>query len=524
MPQPATTTPNPAAPLPARTAGLNTSLRPIKPQDFGYQQARHLLWRAGFGGTPEQIRTLAEWGPEKAVDHLLNFTDRGDYAGPAADDWKADIMQPLTQRERQILRNARQNQDEDTLARFRQRQQAQQREDRQQAQAMQRWWLTRMIETPRPLEEKLTLFWHGHFATSYRTIENSYHLFLQNQLFRSQAAGNFGRLMLGIIRDPAMLRYLDNHFNRADAVNENLARELMELFSLGEGNAYTERDIKEAARCLTGYTYEGNEFLFRTEWHDGGNKTIFGKTGLYNGEQLVERILAQPVCAEFIACKLYIFFARDLPESGHVHYRPTTQVIKQLGSTLRSSKYDLKPMLRRLFLSEHFYDPALAGEKIKSPIELVVGAIRSLRTPVRDLSVITSTLELMGQQLFYPPNVAGWPGGRSWINTSTLFARQNLLSFLLTGRTPPGARAMGSNELYDTATVLGELARVDPGAERDPERAIGFLLRFMLGGEPSEEHLATLRDFVQRHGGKMTEPVTLGTMTLIATLPEYQLC
>jgi hypothetical protein len=181
-------------------------------------------------------------------------------------------------------------------------------------------------------------------------------------------------------------------------------------------------------------------------------------------------------------------------------------------------------MLRQLFLSEHFYDPALVREKIKSPVELVVGAVRTLRTPVRDLGILLDALDLMGQSLFFPPNVAGWSGGRSWINTSTLFTRQNLMSFLLTGRTPTGSRALEHVETYDPGVVLGDLAAVDPGAERDPERAVRFLLRFMLGGEPSEEHTRTLRAFVDRLGGRMTDPITVGTMALITTLPEYQLC
>ncbi|MGP1346592.1 MAG: DUF1800 domain-containing protein [Phycisphaerales bacterium] len=517
-----TTSDAPDRPSPPRQ--LSASLRPITPDRFGYQQARHLLWRAGFGGTPEQIRTLAEWGPQRAVDHLLDFSDRTDYAGPASDTWDADIMRPLTDREREQVQRAQRAQDEDTLARFREMRQQAQRNDRRQIAEMQRWWLTRMIETPRPLEEKLTLFWHGHFATSYRTIESSYHQYLQNQLFRSQAAGSFESLLRGIIRDPAMLKYLDNDRNRRGAVNENLARELMELFSLGEGNRYTEDDIKEAARCLTGYTFNHNDFWFRENWHDSEPKRVLGRRGNFDGEDLVEIILSQSVCADYIAYKLYQFFVRDIPERTHPDFEPMRSVVERLGSTLRSARYEIRPMLRTLFLSEHFYEPAVVREKIKSPVELVVGAVRALRTPVRDLGILIDALDLMGQSLFFPPNVAGWSGGRAWINTSTLFTRQNLMSFLLTGRTPTGSRALEHVETYDPGVVLADLARADPGAERDPARALDFLLRFMLGGEPNEAHTKTLRAFVDRHGGRMTEPVTIGTMALITTLPEYQLC
>ncbi|MFN9969976.1 MAG: DUF1800 family protein, partial [Phycisphaerae bacterium] len=197
----------PATGAPAtRESVVSASMAPITAKDFGYDQARHLLWRAGFGGTPEQIQTLASWGPTKAVDYIL---DPGNAPAdrPGADTFDKSIMREPTAEERAAYLKDRQSQDEDALAKFRVEQQRRQGQDRQQIGEIQRWWLKRMIETPRPLEEKMTLFWHGHFATSYRTIENSYHMFMQNELFRSHALGNFGNLLYGIIRDPAMLKY-----------------------------------------------------------------------------------------------------------------------------------------------------------------------------------------------------------------------------------------------------------------------------------------------------------------------------
>ncbi|MEO1512234.1 MAG: DUF1800 family protein, partial [Planctomycetota bacterium] len=227
-------------------------LEKIRDEDFGYDQARHLLLRAGFGGTPQQIRTLAGWGVERAVDHLLEV-ERIPYEATPDQSFDRDIVRPFSDAERRAYRQAQRRGDEDTLARLRLTRQQMQRQDRRQIGAVQRWWLERMIETPRPLEEKMTLFWHGHFATSYRKVEDSFHMFQQNELFRAHALGNFGDLLFRIIRDPAMIRYLDNQASSAQSPNENLARELMELFSLGEGN-YSERDIKEGARALTGYT------------------------------------------------------------------------------------------------------------------------------------------------------------------------------------------------------------------------------------------------------------------------------
>ena len=333
---------------------------PIRPDEFGFEQARHLLWRAGFGGTAEEIHALAALGPGPAVDRLLEV-EKIAVEPVAADLFDSDIMRPPTPEERATVRRARQTQDEDLLARIRLERQRRQREDRRQVRGVQRWWLARMIETPRPLEEKMTLFWHGHFATSYRTIENSYHMFVQNQLFRANALGSYADLMFGIIRDPAMLAYLDNNNSRRGRPNENLARELMELFSLGVGN-YTERDVKEGARALTGYTFRDNEFHFAQETHDFGGKTILGRTGNFDGDDFVRIILEQPACSRFMAHKLSGFFAADLPEGEREIEAGTSRVLRAMSEEMRRSRYAVRPVLRRLFLSRHFYSPAVAGE------------------------------------------------------------------------------------------------------------------------------------------------------------------
>lgn len=499
-----------------------TSMSPVSKPGFGYDQARHLLWRAGFGGSPDQIRTLADWGPERAVDHLLDFTV-GSYPEPTASEFESSIMRPPSEEEVRAYREAQRRQDEDAVARFREERQRRERADRQQAASMQRWWLKRMIETPRPLQEKLALFWHGHFATSYRTIENSYHMFLQNQLFRSHAAGNFGEMLFAIIRDPAMLRYLDNNRNVRGRPNENLARELMELFSLGEGH-YTEDDIKEGARALTGYTFDDNAFVFNKQLHDASAKKIFGKTGNFDGDDFVKLILGRRECAEFICFKLYRFFVNDAPlDPGSPRSRACQSVVRQMASVMLKARYDLKPVLRRLFLSEHFYDPANTVCRIKSPIELIVGAIRSMRTPARDLGLLADALDRMGQDLFFPPSVKGWEVGRPWINTSTLYVRQNVLNYLLTGRTPVGFDAMANVEKYDPTTLLEDLAGADPGAEQDPDRVVPYLLRFALGGTPAPERARTITDFTREHGGRMTPAVLTGALALITAMPEYQL-
>ena len=489
----------------------------IQPNRFGFAEARHLLWRAGFGGTPEQIRVLSEWGPEKAVDYLLDVDDIPTES-VRSDEFDRNIMRPLSQQERSALQRARQSRNENELARQRARRQQAQASDRRQMAAIQKWWLTRMIETPRPLEEKLTLFWHGHFATSYRTIENSYHLFLQNQFFRRNAMGSFATLLGGIIRDPAMIAYLDNNDSSKYAPNENLARELMELFGLGVGN-YTERDIKEGARALTGYTFRDDEFFFDAENHDTGRKSILGSSGNFDGDDFVGLILRQRACAEFLTDKLYAFFAGTPLEVDH-DGRGSRATRRRMRGTF-SDGYSIKQTLKRLFLSTHFYSPAVMNAKIKSPVVLTVGAIRSLNVPHRDLRTLLDAMDRMGQDLFYPPSVKGWDGGRTWINTSTLFVRQNLVNYLLTGMRPQGFDAHASDEAYDPMHLLAPLADAD--AENDPRAVVEYLLRFTVG-EANPGAVDAMREFLSRHADRINAETVTGLLLLIGAMPEFQLC
>lgn len=521
--------------MPAQAAGssvssrlavrpINSSLNAIKDAEFGPAQARHLLWRAGFGGTPKQINTLASWGAKKSVDYILDF-DKVAFDAPALDAFDKDIMRPANAEERGEIAKARRSGDEAAVARLRAARQEAQRFDRQQIGRVQQWWLKRMIETPRPLEEKMTLFWHGLFATSYRTIEDSYHMYMQNNLFRKHAVGNYGELLFAIIRDPAMIAYLDNNDSRKDKPNENLAREIMELFSLGVGN-YSEKDIKEGARALTGYTFEDDEFVFQERNHDAGGKTILGKKGNLDGDGFVKAILEHPACAQYMARRLYRFFAADYPTGRSEIDKSSETVIRQLASTLASNRYEIKPVLRRLFLSEHFYADALLNEQIKSPAELVVGAVRSLNTPVRDLGVLNDAMNLMGQNLFFPPSVKGWDGGRSWINTATMYVRQNILCFLLTGKTPQGYDPLAEKERYDPTRLLGDAGfdpqSVDASNREQLVRLAQSILELTIG-RAEKRHTDTLVSYAQTRGTLDNETIT-GMLLLTSVMPEYQLC
>jgi uncharacterized protein (DUF1800 family) len=522
-PEPAAPTPPPKPAPPKRKSVLDEdysvgSLKPIDPKMFGYDQARHLLWRAGFGGTEAQIQTLVKWGPAKSVDHMLEF-QKVAFEEPKADTFDKDIIRPPSEEERKMLAEARRSGDEEARAKVQRMRMEKERGDRQQMGEMQKWWLKRMIETPRPLEERMTLFWHGHFATSYRGVEDSYHMFLQNQLFRKHALGNFGDLLFSIIRDPAMIKYLNNNESRKGHPNENLAREIMELFSLGVGN-YTEDDIKQGARALTGYTYNDDDFVFQKQNHDTGIKHILGAEGNLDGDGFVRAILEQRACSSYISRKLYNFFVADVPpdeRGGDKELDPTQKsVLRELNSTLLSGKYEVKPVLRKLFLSEHFYERRFMNEQIKSPVQLVVGAIRSLNAPPRDLSILVDALDLMGQRIFMPPSVKGWDGGRSWINTSTVFVRQNIMAFLLTGKKPQGYDSSADTEKFDAMAIL-------PQDAHGPSEVIDGLMRVTLGQSPSTAREMLLK-FLAENDNKIDNKIVTGLTLLATAMPEYQLC
>ncbi|MFO0828925.1 MAG: DUF1800 domain-containing protein [Phycisphaerales bacterium] len=492
-------------------------LHPLPEKGFDVWKAQHLLNRAGFGGSPADARALRDLGIAKAVDRLVDF-DSID-ADPAP-EWDRDIMRPPTAEELDVARRARAANDEATLARLQRERQDREMRDRGQLAEAQRWWMRRVIETGRPLEEKLTLFWHGHFATGYRTIEDSWHMIAQNGLFRANAAGNFATLVAAVVHDPAMLKYLDNDENRRNRPNENLARELMELFVLGEGNGYTETDIKEAARALTGYTFRDDQFSFDANEHDPTPKQVLGVRGALDGDDVVRILLRRQDASEFICLKLYRFFVNDAPGKLDEQRR---DVVKAMARELREAKYELRPMLKALFRSEHFYADANQGQVIKSPIQLIAQTIRSYRTPTRSLSTLVAAADLMGQQLFQPPNVKGWEGGRTWINTATYFVRQNIAIYLLTGRRPSHLDWAENADRFDATPLVADLKDATGGAP-DPVDLATFLLRFSLGTVPSPQRVDTIAGFLRSTAGAPENDRLIGGLALVTALPEYQLC
>ncbi|WP_435007357.1 DUF1800 domain-containing protein [Tundrisphaera lichenicola] len=303
-------------------------------------------------------------------------------------------------------------------------------------------WLYRMIHTPRPLLERMTLFWHDHFATSIVKVSNPSAMQRQNALLRANALGNFKELLDQVGKDPAMLIWLDATANRRARPNENYAREVMELFSLGRGH-YTESDIREAARALTGRFVTNDRFSVLPAQHDGGVKTILGRTGNFSGDDLPSILLDQPSCAEFLARKLFRQFISEVDS-------PSDALIAPLAASFRESGYDIKATVRMILRSNLFHDPATRRKRVKSPVELTIGAIRSLEAlkPTVSADALGDACSRMGQALYAPPSVAGWEGGPSWINSASLIARTNFALGLLSkddrdfgGRTDPTALA-----------------------------------------------------------------------------------
>jgi uncharacterized protein (DUF1800 family) len=482
---------------------------PVDP--FDAVKAAHLLNRAGFGGTPDEIEHVRSIGPEAAVDELLDFPELSAEEQNEADvpDLSAIDGVPKTFREL----NQQVNAATDLAAKQKLRQAFNQANMEVLMETM-AWWLKRMAHGQHPLQEKLTLFWHGHFTTSAKDEHMASLMWRQNELLRGLAAGNFGKLAHAISRDPAMLDYLNNTQNRKAHPNENYARELMELFTLGIGH-YTETDVKQGARAFTGWTHDGEQFTFQPGAHDAGLKVFLGRTGYFDGDDVVNIILQNPQCATFIATEIYRYFATDdldpkLPEA--------------LGQILRENNYELRPLLRTILTSKVFYTPRVVGVQIKSPVQLVVGSIRMLGLEMPATRAIVGTLTQMGQVPFMPPNVRGWLGGRTWINTSTLFVRYNA-GVWLTGGQVPGflqGRMTGKEiHLRDAGQREAGVAFDPSGSEQSSaERLVNNWLAALIQRPVDPKQKEVLVDAISGGGPNSERKL----VQLIMSMPEYQLC
>ena len=402
-------------------------LSPIAPADWNYERARHLLERAGFGGTPEEIEALARMTPEAAVhrlvdyaaieNHLKPFEPSGVYdpslaVFPESRPAATRMAEQKGQAMGVAVKPSGDRRLQPVVDRFFYWLRASALETRRIA----NWWADRMVATDHPLEEKMALFWHGHFASNEDKVRDYRKMLVQLELFHRQATGNFRQLLIGVAEDPAMLVFLDAGHNVKGAPNENFGREVMELFTMGVGH-YSEKDIREAARAFTGWIDDDLSFKIDPAKHDDGEKTFLGHSGNFGGVDILNIILEQKVTANFIAGKIYRFFVRD-------DLSPAVQ--ERLGAVLRDNDYEIKPLLRTIFLSKDFYSPPSVGTRIKGPVELIVSTYRELGLKelpgIPDFNAASGEL---GQLLLNPPTVAGWAQGRAWITPGTLLARGN---------------------------------------------------------------------------------------------------
>ena len=390
-------------------------LTPLPRDQWSPETAAHLALRAGFGQTPDESNKWSQQGLETTLNHLLQ-TPPDNIAPPA---WAYPTRdEDLLQR---IRNPATTTEDKATIQRDLNIRKGDNMAD------LISWWTFRMSHSPSPLVEKMTLFWHGHFATSAEKV-SAYRMWLQNETIRRYALSNFGTLVKAISCDPAMIAWLDLGASQKEHPNENFARELMELFTLGEGH-YTEDDVKTAARAFTGYRIKtpDDQFRFIANQFDPSEKTFLGKTGPWRGDQVIDIILAQPQCARFIASKIWRFFAYD---------DPSPELVEALSGELRRCGYELKPFMKMVLSSQEFFSSHARNAIIKSPVQFLVQAQKTLGIPLPSGQPLVVIYRQLGQTPFYPPNVKGWDGGKSWINTATLTYRYELARELVYGILP----------------------------------------------------------------------------------------
>jgi uncharacterized protein (DUF1800 family) len=364
---------------------------------------QHLLWRAGFGPAVEQLGDLSKYTPREFYKALVKASSKKPEYIDVADNYLKGLVMGIGEvgkmQQREIPEEERKKI---------------QQKNRQGVRNLNLYWINEMVNSKAQLREKMSFFWHGHFAC--RNLNVFYQQGLLD-VIRVNALGSFRKLLHEVSRSAAMLFFLNNQQNRKDHPNENFAREVMELFTLGRGH-YTENDIKEAAKAFTGWSANvKGEFIFRRGQHDYGTKTVLGKTGNFDGDEVLDILLEQKQTAKYISQKVYRFFVNDKIDEEKVNW---------LTERFYKSDYDISKLMEDIFTSEWFYDEKNIGSKIKSPVELLTGIQRMLPMQLQNEEVLQLLQRLLGQMLFYPPSVAGWPGGKAWIDSSTLMMRMRI--------------------------------------------------------------------------------------------------
>jgi uncharacterized protein (DUF1800 family) len=468
---------------------------------------QHLLWRAGFGTAVEQWTDVTQVTPNKLFEALVKASAKEPMPLKVADNFVEGLMNGIDG-----IRRTEMTKDE---------KQQLQKKSREEIRNLNLEWLDEMVNSKQQLREKLAFFWHGHFAC--RNLNVLYQQDLIN-IIRKHALGNFGTMLKEVSRSAAMLAFLNNQQNRKQKPNENFAREVMELFTMGRGN-YTEKDIKEAARAFTGWQFKLNgEFIFRENLHDDGLKTVLGKTGNFDGDDVLDILLQQKQTAIYITTKLYRFFVNEEVDKIKVQW---------LADRFYKSGFEISVLLKDVFTSDWFYEEKNIGTRIKSPVELLVGIRRVLPMQIENEEAQLYLQKILGQILFYPPNVAGWPGGLNWIDSSSLMFRlriPQLIAFKETvqikaksdddqemGRTQAGNKMGGR--------VVQTIINWEPGMKQlgktTREDLLATITSLLWQTDPKKLNKQMVEKFTDASG--RDRYIQTSIIQLMCT-PEYQMC
>ncbi|HEY2146912.1 MAG TPA: DUF1800 domain-containing protein [Pirellulales bacterium] len=412
--------------------------RPDETNPWDIKKVGHLYRRAAFGANYRQLDEGVAAGPEKSIASLLS-------GGPALEAFNrqmAEMTASLNLVTDEELRG---------------------------------WWIFRILQSPFPLEERMTLFWHNHFATSNAKVQNLRYMLKQNELIRRNALGSFRTMLEEMSKDPAMMVWLDTSLSKKGQANENYARELMELFSLGIGH-YTETDVREAARAFTGCEIRDGKFRLNTIEHDSGDKTFLSKRGSWGGDDIVRICLEQEAAPRFIAGKLFRFFISDTIDASH-------DLIDPLAAQLRTSDFDLRGAVEMILRSNLFFSPEAYRSQVKSPVDFAVGIVRGLEGKV-GAEPLSDALEGLWQRLFSPPSVKGWNGGTQWINSNTLLLRNNL------------ALAITSTQDNRFGRRTDPVAVARKYGKKSDEEIVDFFIKLFLQDDLAADARSTLLDYL----------------------------
>ncbi len=526
-----------------RYPGRYTGAEQIQALEWGTGAAAHLVRRGGFSASPEEIGRLVGQGFEATLDELLDYEAMDDSEMEAGLE-AADIVLIRQNNNGRYVTNIG---------------------------ALQRWWLYRMVHSRRQLLEKMALYWHDHFATSVlqinyvlgtggrddATLDGTEKplMLVQNETLRRHALGNFKEMVHAIARDPTMILWLNNAENRVGSANENWARELLELFTVGESSesaAYGEFDIQEAARAFTGWTIvpprldglvgEGYDFFYAPQFHDFEPKTFLGQVitspegnaSIIDGERVIDIIFEQPQTAVFITRKLWEYF---------VYPEPSDQIVEELAEVFRSSNYEIKPLMRAMFTHPHFMSSKAYRAKIKSPVEFAVGAYRALG--VRDPISVSRLSEIfgLGQQLFIPPDVGGWTHDQGWINTGSVIGRYNFMTFVSCnrGRNPGDPPITDQNSFFETICRFSRAQDqiningiIESNNLRLAPDIVSYFGTALLQGDQTIDDAYILEEYMNTGPDGLPEPFDIddpvmvdskvrGVIFLLSLVPLYQL-